>query len=186
MPKCFNQYFHLCCEGSTQKTSTARDHPFSFRVRGGKDVLQESHSQTCESRLLSCAFKADCGEWGIPISILNLPVSGLKVFQGRWHKLSGFFCHACLLSSFWMINCFIFLFALLHFISDKCGSYSGCLCTFVPSCVSLPQPPAAARWAARGPGSLREFDQSLKLPRWIIKGYAHVFLSKQARTAKPE
>lgn len=93
---------------------------------------------------------------------------------------------ACSLSSFWMINCFIFLFALLHFISDKCVSYSGCLCTFVPSCVSLPQPPAAARWAARGPGSLREFDQSLKLPKWIIKGYAHVLLSKQARTAKPE
>lgn len=63
-------------------------------------MLQESHSQTCKSRLLSCAFKADCGERGIPISILNLPVSELTVFQGRWHKLSGFFCHGLPLLSF--------------------------------------------------------------------------------------
>ena len=171
MSKCFNQYSHLSCEGSTQKTSTAGDHPFLFRVRGEKDVLRESHSQTCESRLLSCAFKADCGERGIPISILNLPASGLTVFQGSGTSYQVSFAMLYLsLSSFWMINCFIFLFALLHFISDKCFSYSGCLCTSVLWCFSVPQPPAAARWAARGAGSLREFAQSLQLPKWIIKG----------------
>lgn len=94
MSKCFNQYLHLSCEGSTQITGTARDHLFLFRVRGEKDVLWESHSQTCKSRLLSYAFKADCGEKGIPINILNLPGSGVTDFQGRQHKLSGFSCHS--------------------------------------------------------------------------------------------
>lgn len=93
MSKCFNQYLHLS-EGSTQITGTARDHHFLFRVRGEKDVSWESHSQTCKSRLLSCAFKADCGERGIPINILNLPATGLTDIQGRQHKLSDFFCHS--------------------------------------------------------------------------------------------
>lgn len=51
-------YFHP----STQKASTVRDHPFLFRVKGENAGCGKNHSQTCRSRLLSCAFKADCGE----------------------------------------------------------------------------------------------------------------------------
>lgn len=170
MLKCSSQYFHLSCEGSSQKWSTARDHPLLFRVTGAKDTLWESHRQACKSRLLSYAFKANCTERGVPISILNLPVSGLTVFQGRQHKLSASFCCSLSLISVWMINCFIFLFALLHFISDKCFSYSAGSCTCMLRCFSVPQLPAAARWAARRVGSLREFAQRLQLPKWIIKG----------------
>lgn len=132
-------------------------------------MLWESHSQTCKSRLLSCAFQGNCGKRGIPISILNLPVSGLTPLKGGGTSSQvSVAVHS--LPPFWMINCFILLFALLHFTPDKCFSYSGCLCTSMLRCFSVPELPPAARWAARGVGSLRGFAQSLQLPNWIIKG----------------
>lgn len=170
MPKCSSQYFYLSCEGSSQKWSTARDHPLLFRVTGAKDTLWESHRRACKSRLLSYAFKANCTERGVSISILNLPVSGLTVFQGGWHKLSASFCRSLSLSYLfeWLIALFFSLLYCTLFLTNVLVI----LVVHVPACwgVCVPQLPAAARWAARRVGSLREFAQRLQLPKWIIKG----------------
>ena len=173
MSKCFNQYFRLCCERSTRKTSTARDHPLLFRGRGEK----KTHCGKATAR----PVKVDYCPVLLKLTVVReeFPSASLIFLSGGWQSSRGGstsspFSFALLgvsLLFFWMINCFIFfLFALLHLISAKCFRYSGCLCTSVLRCFGVPQPPADARRAARGAGSRREFAQSLQLPRWIIKG----------------